>query len=282
MICKICGNNNFNKEEVLNPQNLKESYTYYFCTKCSVGFLFDVSEKNLSSNYDEEYNEYEDSENSTNKSPLSKILDLLYIPRREYIKKFGASFDSILDVGCGNGSFLDSVSDLFREFYASEFNEFAFKKAKQKVPGIINVGNDLSQLKGKIDVITLWHVLEHIPNPRIFLEKIKNHMDSESRMIFEVPNSDSLNFKIFKRNYNWISLPEHVFFYNKKSIKYLIDNLDMEVVDITFPRMFPLITSSHINFLPFKLVTIPFSILIFLFGSTFGASESIRITCKLK
>ena len=253
MICKICGNNNFNKEEVLNPQNLKESYTYYFCTKCSVGFLFDVSEKNLSSNYDEEYNEYEDSENSTNKSPLSKILDLLYIPRREYIKKFGASFDSILDVGCGNGSFLDSVSDLFREFYASEFN-----------------------------VITLWHVLEHIPNPRIFLEKIKNHMDSESRMIFEVPNSDSLNFKIFKRNYNWISLPEHVFFYNKKSITYLIDNLDMEVVDITFPRMFPLITSSHINFLPFKLVTIPFSILIFLFGSTFGASESIRITCKLK
>jgi 2-polyprenyl-3-methyl-5-hydroxy-6-metoxy-1,4-benzoquinol methylase len=282
MICKICGNNNFNKEVVLNPQNLKENYTYYFCTKCSVGFLFDVSEKNLSSNYDEEYNEYEDSENVTNKNFLSKILDLLYIPRREYIKKFATSFDSILDVGCGNGSFLDSVSDLFREFYASEFNEFAFKKAKQKVPGIINVGNDLSQLKGKIAVITLWHVLEHIPNPQEFLEKLKNHMDSESRMIFEVPNSDSLNFKIFKRNYNWISLPEHVFFYNKKSIKYLLDNLDMEIMDITYPRMFPLMASSHINFLPFKVVTIPFSILIFLFGSIFGASESIRITCKLK
>lgn len=279
MICKICKNNSFNKKEVLNPQNLTESYTYYFCTECGSGYIFDVPEKSLSNNYDSDYNEYED---YTKKSLINNILEFLYVPRRLYLHKYSKNFNSILDIGCGNGTFISSVADLFKEYYASEFNNFAFEKALKKVKNIKNVGDDLSHLTGIVDVVTMWHVLEHIPDPRKFLGKVIKHFDANSRLIIEVPNSDSINFKVFKKNYKWISLPEHIFFYNRKSLKYLLEGLGLEIVDISYPRMFPLLFSNHIDSYIFKILTFPISIAIFLISPYFGATESIRITCKLK
>lgn len=279
MICKLCGNNKFEKRRILNPQNKIEEFNYYFCSKCKVGYLFDIPTADLSKNYDSDYNEYQD---ATEVSILSNFLEKFYYPRDSYIKNYAKKFNSILDIGCGNGSFLKSVASFFSKYYGSEFNDSAFKKAKEKIKDLVNAGELLENVTEKIDVITMWHVLEHIPDPINFLNKIKKVMSSDSTLIIEVPNSNSLNYRIFKSEYNWVSLPEHIFYYNKESLMFLLESQGFEIINFTSPRMFPLLFSKHIKSNLFKTIFIPISLFLFFVGSLFNASESIRVACKLK
>jgi len=280
MKCKVCTNTEFDIVIVANPQNNTEEFTYYFCKNCDAGFLFDIDLDKLSSNYNDEYDEYQDTEKSN--STLNKILDYFYSPRDTYVLRNANKFDSILDIGCGNGSFLKTVRNTFKVLYGSEYNKLALNKAKKDLNNFHTVSEDLKDFEILVDVISMWHVLEHIPNPIEFLKKIKNLMKANSVLILEVPNSYSLNFRIFTRNYKWISVPEHVFFYNEKSLITLLNYSGFEIVRTEFPRMFPLLFSKHFNSGILKLLLSPFSIIIFILSPFFKSTESIRMVCKIK
>ena len=280
MNCRICDFGEFDKISVSNPQNNSELYTYYFCKNCEAGFLFDINLEKLSSNYNDEYNEYQNIEKSN--SIFNKILEYIYSARDTYVLTNSYKTNSILDIGCGNGSFLKTISPYFKDLYGSEYNKFALDKAKKDLNNFHIVSEVLGDFNKKMDVVTMWHVLEHIPNPKEFLKKIKNLMNTNSVLILEVPNSNSINFKIFTKNYNWISLPEHVFFYNEKSLNTLFNLSGIEIIKIDFPRMFPLLFSKHFNSRILKFILAPISILIFILAPFFNSTESIRLVCKIK
>lgn len=282
MKCRICNfdlksNSEFTKIQVRNPQNKSDIYMYIFCNRCGIGFLENIDSVLVRENYNEAYLEYQ---NGNIKSLFGKFLDYLYYPRKKFVYDYSIKKDSILDIGCGNGSFLDSVSSIYNNVFGSEFNKYALKIAKSKIKKLVVLSEDLDEVEEKFDVITMWHVLEHISNPIKFLDQVINLMHNDSVLIIEVPNSDSVNFKIFNENYNWISLPEHLFYYNEKSLRKIFEIKNLEICKIYYPRMFPFIFSNHFNHPILKVVFFPISIIIYFLSPVFKSSESIRVVVK--
>jgi 2-polyprenyl-3-methyl-5-hydroxy-6-metoxy-1,4-benzoquinol methylase len=282
MKCRICNFDLKSKLEytiinIRNPQNNTDIYNYIFCNRCGVGFLENIDSVKVRENYSEDYLEYQ---NENNKSFFGKFLDYLYYARSKFASDYSLKKDSILDIGCGNGTFLDSVSGVFKNVYGSEYNNYAAKIAKSKIKKLVLLSEDLDDVEEKFDIITMWHVLEHISNPIKFLDQVINLMHGDSVLIIEVPNSNSFKFNFFRENYNWILLPEHLFYYNEKSLRKIFEIKNLEICKIYYPRMFPFMFSNHLKTPILKVISLPISIIIYFLSPLIKSSESIRVVVK--
>ena len=136
---------------------------------------------------------------------------------------------SILDVGCGEGSFLELMKRRGYECCGLETSKDGAKKAMLK--GLI-VYNDIKKIRKKFDVITLWHVLEHITNPVPYLRQIRNLLNEEGHLIVAVPNFDSVQSKLGRAMWFHLAPPLHVFHYTPKTIESLLKKGNFRVIKI--------------------------------------------------
>src|SRR5690606_22685590 len=101
---------------------------------------------------------------------------------------------SILDIGCGTGDFLTLGNNLYNVL-GVEPNESAKAIAEKKGLQIYSTLDEV--LEKKFDVITLWHVLEHVPNYDEYLIKIKSMLNNDGIIIIAVPNYKSYDAKYY-------------------------------------------------------------------------------------
>jgi len=95
-----------------------------------------------------------------------------------------------LDIGCGNGAMLRSLSRGFPNWrlIGTELNT-RHKAEVESIPGVIRLETrPLEDLKEKFDLITLLHVLEHIPDPSRILRTLIDRLESSGRLLIQVPN----------------------------------------------------------------------------------------------
>lgn len=132
----------------------------------------------------------------------------------------------ILDIGCGTGLFLNHIRWLTGCFVKGvEPNE----NARQKANGLLGEGVvensflDKFNDKGYFDCVTMWHVLEHLPEPLGVLRKISTILNDSGWLIISAPNIDSWNWSIFGRNWLGIDLPRHLQFFSPKTAQALLE-----------------------------------------------------------
>jgi SAM-dependent methyltransferase len=100
------------------------------------------------------------------------------------------SHGRLLDIGCGNGSFLSAWSRALPG-WALHGTEVSPKHQRdlERIPGFGGLfTGDLEEVPGRFDVISLVHVLEHIPDPVAFLTRCREKLDPRGRLIVEVPD----------------------------------------------------------------------------------------------
>ncbi|MBF0136009.1 MAG: class I SAM-dependent methyltransferase [Magnetococcales bacterium] len=97
---------------------------------------------------------------------------------------------SLLDIGCGNGSLLESFSRIQPDWqlYGTEWND-QHRRTIEAIPGVKGffVG-DPEQAPGRFDLITVVHVLEHVPNPVAFLRRLMPKLTPNGILFVQVPN----------------------------------------------------------------------------------------------
>ena len=89
---------------------------------------------------------------------------------------------SILDYGCGNGDFLLKMKQEGWHINGVEFSEAGKKISEKKLRIKVNDEKEFNKLHKKFDVITLWHVLEHIEKPNATLKKLRKILDKNNLM----------------------------------------------------------------------------------------------------
>lgn len=202
--CNLCGSREY-KPLFTSRDYLFYSSETFFLVQCSTCGLVFMNPRPL--NMDYYYRDY-------HRKILDKDLLMWLVPDRArkitQVKRCG----TLLDVGCGTGAFLHSMSKLGWEVYGNDTSQHACDYAKNEL-GLKNVfcgsliSADLPQ--DYFDMITLWHVLEHLKEPRQTLEKIRLLLKDDGILVIESPDFSSVQSKIFKSKWYGLDLPRHLY-----------------------------------------------------------------------
>lgn len=146
------------------------------------------------------------------------------------ITKLNSGAGSLLDIGTGTGDFLVAASKLNWQAFGTEPNEKARNIALQKKQ---NVVADISLIQQKdFDVITLWHVLEHVPNVKQYLDSITKLLSTNGILIIAVPNFKSYDAEYYDRHWAAYDVPRHLWHFSKSTIKQLAQENYLDVTKI--------------------------------------------------
>ncbi|MFN3757522.1 MAG: class I SAM-dependent methyltransferase, partial [Flavobacterium sp.] len=134
---------------------------------------------------------------------------------------------SILDFGCGTGDFLMQTQTNSWKSYGYEPNEKARELAKSKGLCLIDDLNDVDD--HFFDVITLWHVFEHLSDPEESIVNFKRILKPNGTLIIAVPNYKSYDAQYYGKFWAAYDVPRHLWHFSRKSFEILSDNQNMKV-----------------------------------------------------
>ena len=218
--CPVCNKSNFSKHlESKDFSVSKESFVVVSCDTCDFHFTNPrPSDLNLGKYY---ISDHYISHNNTRRTLFEKIYQLV---RRLAINgKFrliSTFFGSgrILDVGCGTGDFLNKCKSKNWETKGVEPSEIARNQAINNHKLDVEESTDLSKIEGEFDIITMWHVLEHVPSLNETLVQFNQLLSKKGKIIIAVPNLESYDAKYYKEYWAAYDLPIHLYHFSKKSI----------------------------------------------------------------
>ncbi len=146
---------------------------------------------------------------------LTFLLDELGLPRRRA---------ACLEIGAGGGYLTAMASQFFTRAYACELD----LSEVTKTIAVLGIGNvigiaDLAELKERVDLVIMWHSLEHIAEPLNFLRGVREIMQDDGVLYFQVP--------LYRKNYVF---PSHLWFFNAFAVTRLRDALGFAAERVVF------------------------------------------------
>jgi SAM-dependent methyltransferase len=124
----------------------------------------------------------------------------------------------ILDIGCGDGSFLLEAQRNGWVVLGTELNPHAARQAG------LDVVTDISEIPETtvFDCITLWHSLEHLRDPLGTLNTVRRHLSPTGVLLIAVPDYDGMQARLFGRNWLHLDIPRHLYHYCGSSLPALL------------------------------------------------------------
>ncbi|MEO7977869.1 class I SAM-dependent methyltransferase [Flavobacterium sp.] len=133
----------------------------------------------------------------------------------------------ILDIGAGTGDFLLKAKNNGWETVGVEPSERAKNIAIQKGISFVEAINVLEN--NSFDLITMWHVLEHVPNLELQIQELKRLLKPTGTLIVAVPNFKSYDAKHYGEFWAAFDVPIHFWHFSKKAIQSLFAKVDMKL-----------------------------------------------------
>lgn len=136
----------------------------------------------------------------------------------------------LLDIGAGTGDFLVVAKNDGWDTTGIEPSEKAKAIAINKG---VTFANNLSDLKeNSFDVITMWHVLEHVPNLEEYILELKRLLKPTGTILIAVPNFKSFDAEYYGRFWAAYDVPRHIWHFSKTSINKLFGEKQMKLIEV--------------------------------------------------
>jgi 2-polyprenyl-3-methyl-5-hydroxy-6-metoxy-1,4-benzoquinol methylase len=291
--CRLCGA----RDQQIIRDNLvskyRDSFSLKKCKSCSYVSTHPVPSNQLLRRY------YDRNYWQSGRLKKSVALTAFYKWRMagivSYIRQNSKSGNKILDWGCGDGSFVKLLRSHGYECYG--LDAYA---AEPDVPYIINATIEKPGFaEDFFDIITCFHVLEHLKKPKQSIANAFKILKTNGVMIVEVPNFDSLGSRIFRNRWQPLQIPTHISHFTPETLHKLSQSVGQDQIVKTeffshrispsalvlsvFPSLspkrirekykgrFPL--TFGITYLILQLLAYPFAI----FGSLIRHGEIVRI-----
>lgn len=147
----------------------------------------------------------------------------------------------LLDIGCGTGDLLSICEKDGWKISGVEPSKKARELAKDKIDSKITLRKDVNEFSdaetGQFNVITMWHVLEHVPNLTEYIDKLKGLLAEDGFLIIAVPNFKSYDANHYKEFWAAYDVPRHLWHFSEKSIRHIFGKNDFNVIQ-TLPLIF--------------------------------------------
>lgn len=134
---------------------------------------------------------------------------------------------TVLDIGSGTGDFLITAKNNGWEIKGLEPNPKAKQIAVSK--GVVFVDTLENIADDSIDLITMWHVLEHVPNLEEQFTQLKRIVKPNGYILIAVPNYKSFDAKYYKEFWAAYDVPRHLWHFSKTAIQKLASNYGLEL-----------------------------------------------------
>ncbi len=229
-VCKKSESSFYEATNALMHEANNELYIFNICANCETVFLTNpVTIDKLNIYYTENYLPYRGSnawgKYSSFVENSQKALDL---KRVNFVKKYlknNGSNASVLDVGCGNPSFLELLNQKAKvNCTGIDFSDSGWIGKNYQDLTLMRVAIEDFKTDTLFDVITLWHYLEHDYNPNQTIETLYKCLKPDGKLIIEVPYYKSWSAKIQKSHWQGWHSPRHLSLFSKKSFDILFTN----------------------------------------------------------
>ena len=208
--CLICGETEwsclFSIDDIFNEQ-----YNFGCCLSCSVFSLNPFPDnRQLEQAYDESYYGYGDEKFNP---VIEKVINWF---RFQNAKRFAQNISSkarVLDIGCGNGSFLNALGTC-GDFELHGIEPPGKSADRAAIISSINLHKGYLEketfLRNYFDAIVLTHVFEHLPNPLESIQIITDISKNGALLQLEIPNISSWQYSVFKSKWFHLDPPRHL------------------------------------------------------------------------
>lgn len=137
---------------------------------------------------------------------------------------------TLLDIGAGTGDFLVVAK---KEGWHTTGIEPSSKAKSIAITKGVSFADNLSSLESSsFDVITMWHVLEHVPNLDEYIFELKRLLKPTGTILIAVPNFKSFDANYYGRFWAAYDVPRHIWHFSKTTIKMLFAEKEMNLVDV--------------------------------------------------
>ena len=143
-----------------------------------------------------------------------------------------ANGKKILDYGCRVGDYLEHMQKNGYDVLGMEPNDSARKIAQSKLGESKVNSTEIENINEKFDVITLWHVLEHIPNLHEIIEQLKKHLKENGTLVIAVPNHQSYDAKYYGQYWAAYDVPRHLWHFTETSMHKLFNEFGMKIESV--------------------------------------------------
>lgn len=235
--CKVCGSSNIKQKYRI------EDLIYYKCHNCSLVFLKNKFDKK---ELEEIYNKEEYFRDSYKKQSTD---DFDYFSNKEEKVLLAnnkinelVAFDSIdfginkniLDIGCAAGFFLKAAKQRGLKVFGVEISKESASFAKKEfdidiiAKDILELGEEYNNF---FDIISMFHVLEHLPDINEQMQKIYKLLKPGGVLIIEVPNIKSVDNLLYKNLIRTLQPPHHLYAFSPESLKELSIANNFKVIE---------------------------------------------------
>ena len=209
-----------------------KKFDIYFCNRCFIGKTHLEKDFNFTAHYPENY--YGKDGKKFNFLVERIILFFRFLRSLFCYKLFNRKDIKLLDIGCGRGQFIYLLKKKGWFVYGTETSSISAAAAKQKVgDNSILINKDISELENietNFDIISLWHVLEHLDEPKKLTNVIDKKLVNKGYVVLEVPNFNSIQHLINKNDWIHLDCPRHVTHFTKEGLINLFGNNKFRII----------------------------------------------------
>lgn len=215
-----------------------ENFSIVCCNSCGFRFTNPIpAEKDLGKYYaSEEYISHSNTAKGLINSIYKLIRNYTLVKKRKLIgpsqlPQGGCNEErQLLDIGCGTGEFLGICKKSGWSAIGVEPGIAARKYAEEKHGLFIYPTIDsIEKNSDHFDVITMWHVLEHVPDLNETIILLKQLLKKDGTLLVALPNCDSLDARIYQQYWAAYDVPRHLYHFTPKDVKALFNKHGMQV-----------------------------------------------------
>ena len=231
--CPWCGSekaqiNLWLKDEFLS----KEDFHICECLSCGLLYTMPRPNKEKIGEYYKSEEYYSHQENKKGFIPrLYESVKKVNLKHKYNLATQGLNVGKMLDIGCGVGDFLHTAEAHGWKCIGVEPSEDAKAIAKTKTKADIINSEDMEKIPdASFDLITMWHVLEHVNDLKWQIEQLHRLTKTKGRIVIAVPNYKSYDAQYYKELWAAYDVPRHLSHFNKNVLTKIFKSKNLELV----------------------------------------------------